>query len=78
MKKNDHRFKKDFGRVLELTIGGFKMLIGSNLLIFYKNQTYPISLQLVSSERKMDPLSCLDLWLDNVMHNIEEAAICYH
>ncbi len=26
----------------------------------------------------MNPLSCLDMWLDNVMHNVEESAICYH
>ena len=29
-------------------------------------------------ENKLNPLSCLDIWLDNVMHNVEESAICYH
>jgi len=75
---SDHQFRKDFGRVLELKIGTFKMLIGSNLLIFYKNRAYPISLRLLSIDKRLDPFSCLDLWLDNVMHNVEETAICYH
>jgi hypothetical protein len=26
----------------------------------------------------LNPLSCLDVWLDNVLHNVEESAICYH
>ena len=45
--RKDHFFRKDYGRVLELKIGKFKMLIGSNLLIFFKNQHYPISLKLL-------------------------------
>ncbi len=45
--RKDHFFRKDFGRVLELKIGNFKMLIGSNLLIFYKNAMYPISLRIL-------------------------------
>lgn len=76
--KKDHFFRKDYGRVLELKIGKFKMLIGSNLLIFYKDSLYPISLKLLQAEKKLQPLSCLDVWLDNVMHNVEESAICYH
>jgi hypothetical protein len=76
--KQDHFFRKDFGRVLELKIGSFKMLIGSNLLIFYKDSLYPISLKLLQSEKMLNPISCLDVWLDNVMHNVEESAICYH
>ncbi len=50
MIRKDHFFRKDFGRLLELKIGAFKMLIGSNLLIFYKNATYPISLKIVQEE----------------------------
>jgi len=76
--KKDHFFRKDYGRVLELKIGNMKMLIGSNLLIFYKNSLYPISLRLLQVEEKLNSLSCLDVWLDNVMHNIDESAICYH
>jgi hypothetical protein len=76
--KKDHFFRKDYGRVLELKIGNFKMLIGSNLLIFYKESLYPISLKLLSTEKKLNPLSCLDVWIDNVMHNVHESAICYH
>jgi hypothetical protein len=45
--RKDHFFRKDYGRVLELKIGKFKMLIGSNLLIFYKDSLYPISLKLL-------------------------------
>ena len=30
-------FEKNFGRVLELKVGEFNLLLGSNLLIFYKN-----------------------------------------
>eukprot|EP00347_Sterkiella_histriomuscorum_P014356 403361184 len=76
--KKDHFFRKDFGRVLQLKLGNFKMLIGSNLLIFYKNMNYPISLKILQQEKKLNPLSCLDVWLDNVLHNIEQSAICYH
>jgi hypothetical protein len=76
--KKDHFFRKDFGRVLELKIGPFKMMISSNLLIFYKDSLYPISLKLLQAEKKLHPLSCLDVWIDNVMHNVEESAICYH
>jgi hypothetical protein len=45
--RKDHFFRKDYGRVLELKLGKFKMLIGSNLLIFYKESLYPISLKLL-------------------------------
>ncbi|CDW87761.1 erythroid differentiation-related factor 1 [Stylonychia lemnae] len=76
--KKDHFFRKDFGRVLQLKIGNFKMLIGSNLLIFYKSMNYPISLRILQQEKKLNPLSCLDIWLDNVLHNVDESAICYH
>jgi len=76
--KQDHFFRKDFGRVLELKIGTFNMLIGSNLLIFYKDSLYPISLKLLQAEKMLNPISCLDVWLDNVMHNVDESAICYH
>jgi len=76
--RKDHFFRKDYGRVLELKLGKFKMLIGSNLLIFYKESLYPISLKLLQVERKLNSLSCLDMWLDNVMHNVKESAICYH
>ena len=78
MMKKDHFFRKDFGRVLELKLGNMKMLIGSNLLIFYKSSLYPISLRLLQEEKRLNSLSCLDVWLDNVMHNIDESAICYH
>jgi len=76
--KKDHFFRKDYGRVLELKIGNFNMLIGSNLLIFYKESLYPISLKLLQIEKKLHPLSCLDMWLDNVLHDVNESAICYH
>jgi hypothetical protein len=61
-----------------LKVGEFNLMLGSNLLIFYKNSQYPISLQLLSIEKKLDSLSCLDLWLDNAMHGIQETAVCYH
>ena len=38
------QFEKNFGRVLELKVGHFNLMLGSNLLVFQKDSQYPISL----------------------------------
>ncbi|XP_057974865.1 uncharacterized protein LOC131162427 [Malania oleifera] len=67
-----------FMRVLLWQFHNFRMLLGSDLLLFSNEKYVAVSLHLWDVARPVTPLTWLDAWLDNVMASVPELAICYH
>ncbi|KAI3919227.1 hypothetical protein MKW92_012795 [Papaver armeniacum] len=67
-----------FLRVLFWQFHNFRMLLGSDLLLFSNERYVAVSLHLWDVARQVTPLTWLEAWLDNIMASVPELAICYH
>ena len=56
-----------------------QMLLGSDVLVFKSKEHPRMSLHLRSGDfNDIEPLACLDLWLDNVMADVPEMVLAAH
>ena len=67
-----------FQRTVNWTFENMKMLIGSDLPIFGDEQHPAVSLRLRDMNKPINVLTGIDCWLDNLMCNVPELAMCYH
>jgi len=54
------------------------MLVGSNLPIFGDDKHPAVSLRLTDASKPTNILTGIDYWLDNLMCNVPEVAMCFH
>jgi len=55
-----------------------RMLLGSNLPIFGNDIQPAVSIRLCDMSKPITVLTGLDYWLDNLMCNVPQVAMCYH
>ncbi|ELT97340.1 hypothetical protein CAPTEDRAFT_225050 [Capitella teleta] len=65
-------------RELVWTFEDIRMLIGTDLPIFGGGKRPCVSLRLRDMQKPINVLTGLDYWLDNLMCNVPELAMCYH
>ncbi|OWF38276.1 erythroid differentiation-related factor 1-like [Mizuhopecten yessoensis] len=68
----------DFHKEILWMFEDIRMLIGTDLPIFCGNNYPCISLKLRDMRTPINVLTGLDYWLDNLMCNVPEVAMCFH
>ncbi|XP_067936832.1 erythroid differentiation-related factor 1-like [Watersipora subatra] len=69
--------ESDFSQQMEWKFEDIKMMIGTDLPIFSDDSSC-VSLRLRDSNSPITVLTGLEYWLDNLMCNVPEIAMCYH
>ncbi|XP_022080799.1 erythroid differentiation-related factor 1-like [Acanthaster planci] len=68
----------EFARQVLWQFEDIRMLIGTDLPIFGEGTHPAVSLRLKDMSSPINVLTGLDYWLDNLMSNVPELAMCYH
>lgn len=80
--KLDEKFSPEsshsFNRNVLWTFEDIRMLIGTDMPIFGGVHRPCISLRLRDTKEPINVLTGIDYWLDNLMCNVPEVAMCYH
>lgn len=77
-KFSDPESSHSFNRNVLWTFEDIRMLIGTDMPIFGGVHRPCISLRLRDSKEPINVLTGIDYWLDNLMCNVPEVAMCYH
>eukprot|EP01063_Lacrimia_lanifica_P030097 TRINITY_DN4730_c0_g1_i1.p1 TRINITY_DN4730_c0_g1~~TRINITY_DN4730_c0_g1_i1.p1 ORF type:complete len:1487 (+),score=556.75 TRINITY_DN4730_c0_g1_i1:63-4523(+) len=67
-----------FYRNLKWHFKDMEIVLGSDQLVMQKEQGREVAVKLRSVDQPLGPSDALEMWLDNVMNNVPEVAICYH
>ena len=69
---------ESFQRSLKFHFQDLNLLLGSDQLVMKHEDGDEIALKLRSVDQPLSPSDALEYWLDNVMNNVPQVAICYH
>lgn len=67
-----------YSRTILWDFEDIRMMIGSDMQIFGNSDRPCISLRLRDMKEKINVLTGIDYWLDNLMCNVPEIFMCYH